>query len=129
MSPTAISRASAIPTPRPSTEKTSTHPSNPAWRNEALTRIGTALEKTGDLNTTVATYYDVFKPTAQASTEFFWFYKAGFAAARILESTQKWPEAIRVYETLAQPMVRVPSKPKTASNNSASNIFSGTANS
>jgi TolA-binding protein len=76
------------------------HPSNPAWRNEALTRIGTALEKTGDLNTAVATYYDVFKPTAQASTEFFWFYKAGFAAARILESTQKWPEAIRVYETL-----------------------------
>lgn len=77
------------------------HPSNPAWRNEALTRIGTALEKTGDLNTAVATYYDVFKPTAQAPAEFFWFYKAGFAAARILESTQKWPEAIRVYETLA----------------------------
>lgn len=76
-------------------------PTNPAWRNEALTRIGTALEKTGDLNTAVATYYDVFKPTAQAPTEFFWFYKAGFAAARILESTQKWPEAIRVYETLA----------------------------
>ena len=77
------------------------HSSNPAWRNEALTRIGTALEKTGDLNTAVATYYDVFTPTAQAPAEFFWFYKAGFAAARILESTQKWPEAIRVYETLA----------------------------
>jgi len=74
---------------------------NPAWRNEALTRIGTALEKTGDLNTAVATYYDVFKPAAQAPAEFFWFYKAGFAAARILESNQKWPEAIRVYETLA----------------------------
>jgi TolA-binding protein len=77
------------------------HSGNPAWRNESLTRIGTALEKTGDLNTAVATYYDVFKPSAQAPTEFFWFYKAGFAAARILESTQKWPEAIRVYETLA----------------------------
>lgn len=74
---------------------------NPAWRNEALTRIGTALEKTGDLNAAVAIYYDVFKPSAQAPTEFFWFYKAGFAAARILESTRKWPEAIRVYETLA----------------------------
>ena len=77
------------------------HPTNPAWRNEALTRIGTALEKTGDLNTAVATYYDVFKPGTQAPSEFFWFYKAGFAAARILESTQKWPEAIRVYEILA----------------------------
>lgn len=73
----------------------------PAIRNEALTRIGTALEKAGDLNTAIATYYDVFKPGDQAPAEFFWYYKAGFAAARILESTQKWPEAIRVYETLA----------------------------
>lgn len=77
------------------------HSTNPTWRNEALTRIGIALEKTGDLNAASATYYDVFKPEATAPTEFFWFYKAGFAAARIFESTQKWPEAIRVYETLA----------------------------
>ena len=77
------------------------HSTDPVWRNEALTRIGIALEKTGDLNAAVATYYDVFKPGAAAPTEFFWFYKAGFAAARIFESTQKWPEAIRVYETLA----------------------------
>jgi outer membrane protein assembly factor BamD (BamD/ComL family) len=77
------------------------HSTNPTWRNEALTRIGIALEKTGDLNAASATYYDVFKPEATAPTEFFWFYKAGFAAARIFESTQKWPEAIRVYEILA----------------------------
>jgi TolA-binding protein len=73
----------------------------PAWRNQALTRIGTALEKTGDLNSAVATYYDVFKPGTSAPAEFFWFYKAGFAAGRILESTEKWPEAIRVYQVLA----------------------------
>ena len=77
------------------------HSTDTAWRNEALTRIGIALEKTGDLNAAAATYYDVFKPAAAAPTEFFWFYKAGFAAARIFESTQKWPEAIRVYENLA----------------------------
>jgi TolA-binding protein len=77
------------------------HPNNPSWRNEALTRIGIALEKTGDLNIAVATYYDVFKPTPEGPNEFFWFYNAGFAAARILESTQKWTEAIRVYEILA----------------------------
>ena len=77
------------------------HSSDPAWRNEALTRIGTAQEKTGDLNAAVATYYDVFKPGDAAPAEFFWFYKAGFAAARIFESNEKWPEAIRVYETLA----------------------------
>lgn len=77
------------------------HSTDPSWRNQALTRIGTALEKTGDFNAAIATYYDVFKPGTTQPTEFFWFYKAGFAAARIFESTQKWPEAIRVYETLA----------------------------
>lgn len=77
------------------------HSTDLSWRNQALTRIGTALEKTGDLNAAVATYYDVFKAGTTQPTEFFWFYKAGFAAARIFESTKKWPEAIRVYEILA----------------------------
>ena len=74
---------------------------DPAWRNQALTRIGTAQEKTGDLNAAVASYYEVFKPAAEAPPEFFWFYKAGFAAGRILEARKDWPEAIRVYELMA----------------------------
>ena len=75
--------------------------SDPAWRNQALTRIGTALEKSGDDNAAVASYYEVFKPTPVPSAEFFWFYKAGFAAGRIFEVQQKWSEAIRVYEIMA----------------------------
>ena len=73
----------------------------PAWRNQALARIGTAQEKIGDLNAALASYYEVFKPTDEAPVEFFWFYKAGFAAALILESRKEWPEAIRVHEVLA----------------------------
>jgi tetratricopeptide (TPR) repeat protein len=80
---------------------TSEEPAEPAWRNQALTHIGTAFEKIGDLNAAVASYYEVFKPATQTTPEFFWFYKSGFAAARILESQKKWPEAIRVYELLA----------------------------
>ena len=75
--------------------------SDPAWRNQALVRIGTAQEKTGDLNAAVASYYEVFKPDAEAPAEFFWFHKAGFAAGRILEARKDWPEAIRVYELMA----------------------------
>ena len=75
--------------------------SDPVWRNQALTRIGTALEKSGDDNGATATYYEVFKPSSRATSEFFWFYKAGFAAARIFETQQKWSEAIRVYEIMA----------------------------
>jgi predicted negative regulator of RcsB-dependent stress response len=74
---------------------------DPAWRNQALVRIGTALEKSGDPNGAVACYYDVFKPTEGTPKEFFWFHKAGFAAGRILESQEKWPEAVRVYELMA----------------------------
>ena len=75
--------------------------SDPDWRNQALTRIGAALEKSGDPNGAVAAYYDVFNaPASAAPQEFFWFYKAGFAAAGILESQEKWDEAIRVYEIL-----------------------------
>lgn len=74
---------------------------DPAWRNQALARIGTAQEKTGDLNAALASYYEVFKPTTGVPVEFFWFYKAGFAAAMILESRKEWPEAIRVYELMA----------------------------
>ena len=75
--------------------------SDPAWRNQALTRIGTAFEKSGDDNAAVASYYEVFKPTSAPPAEFFWFYKAGFAAGRIFEFQQKWSEAIRVYEIMA----------------------------
>ena len=32
---------------------------------------------------------------------FFWFYKAGFAAARLLESSKRWDQAIKVYEMIA----------------------------
>jgi tetratricopeptide (TPR) repeat protein len=74
---------------------------DPAWRNQALARIGTAQEKSGDLNAALASYYEVFKPSAEAPVEYFWFYKAGFAAALILESRKEWPEAIRVYELMA----------------------------
>lgn len=74
---------------------------DPAWRNQALARIGTAQEKTGDLNAALSSYYEVFKPSAGTPVEFFWFYKAGFAAAMILESRKEWPEAIRVYELMA----------------------------
>ncbi len=75
--------------------------SDPVWLNQALTRIGTALEKSGDDNGAVATYYEVFKPSSVATPEYFWFYKAGFAAGRIYEVQQKWNEAIRVYEIIA----------------------------
>lgn len=76
---------------------------SPLWKNQALSRMGTAYEKLGDTDSAIAAFYDVIKPDGSGPQEFFWFYKAGFDAARILESAQRWEEAIRVYEMLAAP--------------------------
>jgi len=72
----------------------------PAARNQALARMGAAYEKLGDNSAAVACYYDTLKTPQGKVPEFFWFYKAGFAAARILEASQKWNEAVRIYEMM-----------------------------
>jgi tetratricopeptide (TPR) repeat protein len=74
---------------------------SPAWRNQALVRIGAAYEKFGDTDAAVAAYYDVLKDGQTGTPEYFWFYKAGFGAARLLESAKRWDQAIRVYELIA----------------------------
>lgn len=72
---------------------------SPSWRNQALVRIGAAYETLGDTDAAVSSYYDVLKDSG--SSEFFWFYKAGFSAARLLESAKRWDQAIRVYEIIS----------------------------
>ncbi|MEI6034614.1 MAG: tetratricopeptide repeat protein [Verrucomicrobiae bacterium] len=72
-----------------------------AWRNQALVRIGAAYEKSGDTESAVATYYDVLKAGQTGLPEYFWFYKAGFSAARLLEASKRWDQAIRIYELIA----------------------------
>jgi len=74
---------------------------SPAWRNQALVRIGAAHEKAGETEAAVASYYDVLKDGQSGLPEYFWFYKAGFGAARLLESAKRWDQAIRVYELIA----------------------------
>lgn len=73
----------------------------PAWRNQAMVRIGAAQEKSGDPDAAIATYYDVIKSARTGPPEFFWFYKAGFNAARLFEAAKSWEQAIRVYELIA----------------------------
>lgn len=75
--------------------------SAPSWRSQALARIGSAYENLGDSEAAVAAYYDVLKDGKLAPQAFFWFYKAGFAAARLLESSKRWDQAIKVYEMIA----------------------------
>lgn len=72
-----------------------------AMRHQALVRIGAAHEKQGENDAALECYHQVFSAEQKGEPEYFWFYKAGFDAGRLLESQQLWKEAIVVYETIA----------------------------
>lgn len=72
------------------------------WQNQALYKLGKCLEKKGKQTEALTTFYDVLnKRVASQEPEYFWFYKAGFAAARLLEDQSQWNAAVGVYQKLA----------------------------
>lgn len=73
------------------------------WRNQALFKKGMCLEKLNAPVDALATFYRIIEDEARPGRqrEFFWFYKAGFNAARLLEEDSKWQPAAAVYEKLA----------------------------
>ena len=82
-----------------------------AWRRQALTLKGEALEKLGDPDAALASYNDALEapepPLAASSAaaapppEWTWFYRAGRDAALLLEKRSQWEAAIAVYEKIA----------------------------
>src|SRR5207248_3330643 len=58
--------------------------------------------KESDRDGALASFYRIleFNPSPDRPPEFFWFYKAGFNAARLLEEQQKWEAAAAIYEKL-----------------------------
>lgn len=73
------------------------------WRNQALFKEGMALERLEDRPNALATFYKIIEDDRRPdrAREFFWYYKAGFNAARILEDDAKWQPAAVVYQKLA----------------------------
>jgi len=48
-------------------------------------------------------FYDVLQAeTAAGEPDYFWYYKAGFDAARMLEAQEQWKAEIGVYEKMAK---------------------------
>jgi tetratricopeptide (TPR) repeat protein len=72
------------------------------WRNQALFKKGLCLEKKGDRPGALATFYKILEDESQLGErrELFWYYKAGFNAARLLEEDSKWESAVAVYDKL-----------------------------
>ena len=72
------------------------------WRNQALFKKGLCLEKAGDRAGALTTFYGVVQTDAglDPRRELFWYYKAGFNAARLLEEDAKWESAAAIYGQL-----------------------------
>ncbi len=73
------------------------------WRNQALFKKGMCLEKLSQPAEALAAFYRIVgeEGRPEEQREFFWYYKAGFNAARLLEEEAKWEPAAAVYEKLA----------------------------
>jgi TolA-binding protein len=85
-------------------QRLATEPGVPAhWRNQAEFKKGKSLEKLNDRPNALTTYYAVIEEGARPDQqhEFFWFYKAGFSAAHLLEEASDWKSAVAVYRKLA----------------------------
>jgi tetratricopeptide (TPR) repeat protein len=75
----------------------------PHWRNQALFKKGICLEKLDERENALAIFYKIIEEESRPDRqrEFFWYYKAGFNAARLLEDASKWQPAAVVYQKLA----------------------------
>ena len=78
------------------------HEASIHWRNQALFKKGLCLEKKGDRAGALATFYKILEEESGPGErrELFWYYKAGFNAARLLEEDSKWESAVAIYDKL-----------------------------
>ncbi len=70
-------------------------------RNEALAKAASANERLGLFDPALAGYYEVLNAPRDGEPEYFWYYKAGFDAARLLEERDQLKEAGAIYEKMA----------------------------
>ncbi len=73
------------------------------WRNQALFKKALCLEQKDDRAGALETFYKILDDETRPheQRELFWYYKAGFNAARLLEEDSKWESAAAIYERLA----------------------------
>lgn len=74
----------------------------PEWSNQAAYKKGKALLQLGRNDEALVEFYDVLNRNTEGSRETFWYAKAGFDAAALLEAKQNWKNAVAVYEKMAQ---------------------------
>lgn len=73
------------------------------WRNRALYMKGKCLEGQKNPDEAAAVFYDVLQlPNASGEEpDYFWYYKSGFEAGRLMEEGKRWKSAIGLYQKMA----------------------------
>ncbi|HET9377381.1 MAG TPA: tetratricopeptide repeat protein [Chthoniobacterales bacterium] len=72
---------------------------SPDWRQSALYRKAKCFQQLGKTDEALSALYDVLSAGGNKSDEF-WFFRAGFDAAELLEARRAWASAAAVYEKL-----------------------------
>jgi len=78
-----------------------------AWKNRLHFLRGQTLERMGNRNEALKSYYSVIAKTyapeekSQHDIEWFWFYRCGFQALSMLESDQRWEAAVKLARRIA----------------------------
>jgi predicted negative regulator of RcsB-dependent stress response len=73
----------------------------PDWRDQAACKRASALARAGQNEAALAVYREVLARPPGRQADYFWFYKAGLEAGRLLEEQEDWPAAIAVYDLMA----------------------------
>ena len=78
-----------------------TEGASPTWKNQASYKKAKTLEQQDRRDDALVILYDILKASATGPRETFWFAKAGFDAAALVESRQQWKSAVGIYEKMA----------------------------
>jgi tetratricopeptide (TPR) repeat protein len=74
---------------------------SPTWKNQAAYKKAKTLELEDRRDDALDIFYGILKSAATGPRETFWFAKAGFDAAALVESRQQWKSAVGIYEKMA----------------------------
>jgi hypothetical protein len=78
-----------------------TEGASPTWKNQASYKKAKTLEQQAQPDAALVIFYDILNSAATGPRETFWFAKAGFDAAALVESRQQWKSAVGIYEKMA----------------------------
>ena len=78
-----------------------TEGASPTWKNQAAYKKAKTFEQQDQQDAALVILYDILKANATGPRETFWFAKAGFDAAALVESRQQWKSAVGIYEKMA----------------------------